>query len=123
MLLSLTRTAKLISSRDQNTGDTMDEYLMASTRKKSTKASPAFPITSMPPWCGAETARSTFTKEVNSGDSIHSSDHQSSQHIPNHSAIGKAFQMASMPLFNTPTDTPTSSKVTNIIDSMTERLL
>lgn len=115
------RMERRTSSRDQSTGGTMDEISTENTQKKSMKVSPECLTTSTPQWSGVEMERFTSTKEVNSGDSTHLKDHQSSQHILNQSAIGKVFQKTSTLPFNTPMDTLTSSRATNITDSTTER--
>lgn len=117
---SPTRMAKLTSSKAQSTGDTMAAIWTANTRKRSTRASPECRTTSTPPWCGAETAKFTSTKAVNSGASTHSSVRQSSRHTRNPSATGREFLMTSTQRFSIPTATLTSSKATNITDSTTE---
>jgi hypothetical protein len=122
MLLSLTKTEKLISSKDRNTGDTTDATLMEITQKISMKALPAYPTILTLLWFGVEMERFTSIKEVNSGDSIHSRDHQSSQHIQNQLLTGREFPMTLMLPFNTLTDTLISSKAINTTDSTTELL-
>lgn len=110
------------SSRDRNTGDTMDETWTGTTPRRSTRVSREYPMISMQQWCGVETARFTSIREASSGDSTRSKDHQLSRPIPNLSPTGKEFLTTLMLLYNTPTVTLTSSRVTNTTDSMTEHL-
>lgn len=71
-----TRMERLTSSRDRNTGGITEEISMVNIRRRSAKDSQAFPIVLMLLWCGVEMEKFTSTRDLNSGDSTHSSDHQ-----------------------------------------------
>lgn len=119
-LLSHTRTEKLTSSRAPSTGGITAANLTETIRRRSTRASLESPTISTLLWCGAETAKFTSTREVNSGASIHSRDRQSSRPTPSPSATGREFPTTSMLPCNTPMATLTSSRVTSTTDSTTE---
>lgn len=120
MPLLLIKMERLISSKDRNIGDTMEEISMVIILKRLVKVSLVFLITLMPLWCGVEMEKFISIRVVNSGDLIHSRDHQSNQLIQNLSVIGREFQTVLMQLFNTRMVTRTSLRVINIIDSMIE---
>ena len=123
MLHLLTKMAKHISSKEPNTGDTMDAIWMVNIQKISVKDLLVFQTILMLLWYGEEMAKFTSIKAASSGDLIHLSDHQLKQHILNQSVIGKEFQITLMLPYNTPMDIHISSKETNITDLMTEHLL
>jgi hypothetical protein len=76
MLHSPTRMERLTSSKDPSTGGIMEGISMANIPRKLVKDSQAYPIVLMLQWCGVEMEKFTSIRDLNSGDSIHSSDHQ-----------------------------------------------
>lgn len=119
MQLSRTKTERPISSKDRNTGDTMEEIWMETILRRYPKDSLEFLIILMQLWFGEEMERSTSTKDPNSGDMIHSRGHQLKPHILNQFRTGKVFQTTSMQLCNTQMVTHISSREINTTGLMT----